>query len=71
MQIDKEQETPIVQACSSKRWLPQFHYQREEAVNSLKTLNQKGHEQNPDRSEKGIFISVQKFLHSPKLVHNS
>jgi hypothetical protein len=45
MQNDKEQEMPIVQACISKRSLPHFCYQREdEAMNSLKSLNQKGHE---------------------------
>jgi hypothetical protein len=49
MQNDKEQQKPMVQPCISKRRLPQFHYQREEdTANSLKSLNQKGHERNPD-----------------------
>jgi hypothetical protein len=48
MQINKEQETPIIQACISKRRLPHFCYQREDAANSLKLLNHKGHKQNPD-----------------------
>jgi hypothetical protein len=49
MQNDKEQQKPMVQPCISKRQLPHFRYQREEdTVNSLKSLNQKGHERNPD-----------------------
>jgi hypothetical protein len=49
MQNDKEQQKPMVQPCISKRRLPHFCYQREEdTVNSLKSLNQKGHERNPD-----------------------
>jgi hypothetical protein len=50
MQNDKEQQKPMVQPCISKRRLPHFCYQREEdTANSLKSLNQKGHERNPDR----------------------
>jgi hypothetical protein len=60
MQIDKEQEMPIVQACISKRWLPHFCYQREaKAANSLKSLNWKGHAQKPD---KGMGVIQQQIL---------
>jgi hypothetical protein len=49
MQNDKEQQKAIVQPCISKRLLPHFCYQREEdTANSLKSLNQKGHEWNAD-----------------------
>jgi hypothetical protein len=51
MQNDKEQQKPMVQPCIFKRRLPHFCYQREEdTANSLKSLNQKGHDEtNPDR----------------------
>jgi hypothetical protein len=49
MQNDKEQEKPIIQACISKRQLSHFCYQRQhDPAHSLKSLNQKGHEQHPD-----------------------
>jgi hypothetical protein len=49
MQNGKEQQKPMVQPRISKRQLPHFRYQREEdTANSLKSLNRKGHESNPD-----------------------
>jgi hypothetical protein len=60
MQNDKEQQKPIIQPCISKRQLPHFCYQREEdTANSLKSLNQKGDEQNPDT---GMGIIQQQIL---------
>jgi hypothetical protein len=42
IQHNKEQEKPFLQACISKRWVPHFHYQREDDVaNSLNSFNQR------------------------------
>jgi hypothetical protein len=60
MQNNKEQQNPMVQPCISKRPLPHFSYQRQEdTVNSLKSLNQKGHGQNP---ETGMGVIQQRIL---------
>jgi hypothetical protein len=60
MQNDKAQEKPIIQPSISKRQLPHFCYQGEEdTVNCLKSLNQKGYEQNPDT---GMGVIQQQIL---------
>jgi hypothetical protein len=59
-QNDNKQQKPMVQPCISKRSLPQFCYQREEdTANSLKSLNRKGHERNPDT---GMGVIQQQIL---------
>jgi hypothetical protein len=51
MQNNKKQQKPIIQPCISKR--------EGDIANSLKSLNQKGHEQNSDT---GMGVNQQQIL---------